>query len=277
MVHSGWKIPVALREDNTMLAERFVIATLSLLLVFPPTTMAQLRNLAMDDAAGESSAPAFDEYIAAKARLDKMFALLAQARSQIDRSSFDLDALLDKLDYEAQDIIDFVKNEIRFEQYPGLLRGPTGTLMSRGGNALDQSVVLAKLLNDAGFEARIAGGKLTADQSNLLFNTSLTAPPRNAEPQVSSELIATMRELNSLTGKPNEVLEKGAGLLLGPVFHGTVAALEGRSCCATRIEDIRLPGRGTKILHRQRARGTAAPGSFLSQDRTKYRGEAIRS
>lgn len=200
-----------------MLVKRFVIAMLSLLLIFPPSTIAQVRSLAMADVSGESNAPEFDEYLAAKARLDKMFGLLAQARAQIDRSSFDLNALLDKLNYDAQDIVDFVKNEIRFEQYPGLLRGPAGTLMNRGGNALDQSVLLAKLLNDAGFEARIASAKLTVDQANLLFKASLSAPPPDTGLQVTPELIATMRELNSLTGTPNEMLEKTLESLRKPV------------------------------------------------------------
>lgn len=195
---------------------RCLSLALSLLLLVPPPLAAQLHLALAETGAVQSGAPPFEEYAVAKDRLDKMFGLLARARSQLDRSSFDLDALLDDLDYESQDIIAFVKNEIRFEQYPGLLRGPLGTLMSRGGNALDQSVLLAKLLNDAGFEARIARGELTAGQATGLFEAALSSPPPQPKPAASPELIETVKELNRLSRSPNEVLDKAMQGLLEP-------------------------------------------------------------
>ncbi len=103
------------------------------------------------------------------ARLDRFMELIEELRSHVDRSQFDLDALLDKLDYDADGIIKFVNEEIYFEQYPGLLRSAHGTLMSRAGNSLDQSVLLARLLKDAGYEARVARGKLPREEAELLI------------------------------------------------------------------------------------------------------------
>ena len=104
---------------------------------------------------GESQEMSTEDMIA---RINKVTDSIEEVRSYIDRSQFDLDALVEKLDYDADKIINFVKDEIYFEQYPGLLRGARGALMSSAGNALDQSVLLATLLGNAGFEARIATG-----------------------------------------------------------------------------------------------------------------------
>ena len=94
------------------------------------------------------------------ARVHRVMEAIGEMRSHIDRSQFDLEALLDELDYDAERIIRFVSDEIAFELYAGVLRGAQGTLMSRAGNSLDQSLLLATLLNDAGHEARIVRGTL---------------------------------------------------------------------------------------------------------------------
>jgi len=82
-------------------------------------------------------------------------------KQSIDNSVFDDTEILINLDFETDLIIGFVKDKIVFQPYQGLLRGIQGTINSRAGNALDQSVLLAKLLNDAGLEARIATGQLS--------------------------------------------------------------------------------------------------------------------
>lgn len=175
-------------------------------ITFPPTLMAQSQGGETESSTVSTSIPTLKEYIVAKAKLARMFGLLKQARLQLNRSTFDPDILLDSLDYDAKNIINFVKNDVHFEQYLGLLRGPVGTLMGHAGNALDQSVLLAKLLNDAGFEARIAEGSLTLNQANLLFQTSLSSVQENISGTASPELLETMRELNRLSGKPNSDL-----------------------------------------------------------------------
>lgn len=78
----------------------------------------------------------------------------------IDRSQFDLDERLEALDFDEKEIIDFVVAEIAYEDYPGVLRGAKGTLASRAGNSLDQAILLAHLLKEAGLEARIVQGSI---------------------------------------------------------------------------------------------------------------------
>ena len=98
---------------------------------------------------------------------------LEEIRASIDRSQFDTEVLLETLQYDANQIISFLQNEIHFESYRGVLRGARGTLMSRAGNAFDQAILLANLLKGAGFEARIASGSLLAKQAEILLNQSL--------------------------------------------------------------------------------------------------------
>ena len=99
--------------------------------------------------------------------LDARIHWLHERDRLLDRSSFDLGALLDALDYDPGRIVKFVAEDIAFEDYPGVLRGPLGTLTSRAGNDLDQALLLARLLKDAGLEARIALGKATAGQLGI--------------------------------------------------------------------------------------------------------------
>mgnify|MGYP001124073106 FL=1 len=63
-------------------------------------------------------------------RLDTLISSAERMRTHIDRTAFDRQALLDAADYEADSLISFVKQQIAFEQYPGAVRGPEGTLSS---------------------------------------------------------------------------------------------------------------------------------------------------
>ncbi len=50
----------------------------------------------------------------------------------------------------------FVRDRIRFEPYPGVLRGAAGTLAARAGNAFDRAVLLQDLLTRMGSTSRFA-------------------------------------------------------------------------------------------------------------------------
>ncbi|MEJ2087182.1 MAG: hypothetical protein P8Y69_01580 [Gammaproteobacteria bacterium] len=111
-------------------------------------------------------------------RAANISAALDALLNEIDRSQFDLDALLDALDYNEDKIIDFVAEEIAYDDYTGVLRGSKGTLVSRAGNSLDQSILLAHLLKEAGLDARIV--RATAPSSlmrSLLLSERAPPPP----------------------------------------------------------------------------------------------------
>lgn len=103
--------------------------------------------------------------------LNGIYRQIESIRSNLDRSQFDLEELLFSLEFDVDSVIEFVSREIRFQQYQGLLRSAHGTLISRAGNSLDQGVLLARLLNDAGYEARIVEGSLAREDALRLLST----------------------------------------------------------------------------------------------------------
>lgn len=129
--------------------------------------------------------------VSIKRKLDLLNAL----RATVDRRQFDIKALVDGLDWDAETIVAFVRDEIDFEQYPGLLRGPLGTLLSRAGNSLDQAVLLANLLKDAGVDARIARGQLTQAQARVLLGQMERERSTEPPPADSDEWHAISAEL----------------------------------------------------------------------------------
>ena len=70
-------------------------------------------------------------------------------------------------DYKA--IFAFVRDQIRYEAYSGVLREADGTLAARAGNALDRSLLLASLLGAAKIPARIAACDLSIDRGQALY------------------------------------------------------------------------------------------------------------
>jgi len=109
-------------------------------------------------------------YKRASRRLSRIMAGVDVLQSKIDRSLFEIDALADRLGSDPATLFHFVRDEIRYEPYTGVLRGALGTLLCRGGNSLDRSLLLATLLQKAGFSTRIASGQLSPQQAQVLVS-----------------------------------------------------------------------------------------------------------
>lgn len=120
----------------------------------------------------------------ANARLDAFIGMVRAMRGVLAERGSDLESVLERADYEAQPLIDFVQSEVRLDIYDGALRGARSTLLGRAGNTLDQSLLLATLLKEAGFDARIAGATLSAQQAQLV-ETQAAAP--NLAPEVDTQ------------------------------------------------------------------------------------------
>lgn len=91
------------------------------------------------------------------------------------KKHFDKEMLLEEMDYDVEKIIDFMSNKIVYQAYDGILRGVEGTLIGRAGNAHDQALTLASMLNDADVEAQILVGKLNKEQTKEL-NQNIASP-----------------------------------------------------------------------------------------------------
>lgn len=148
-----------------MRAKRLIANLLVILMAIPGTAPAASRDVEV-----------VEQQLADLERIVRMADAL---RPHINRAPFDSQAMVDQLDYEAEQIIRFVREDIAFQQYPGVLRGARGTLMAQAGNAIDQSVLLAKLLRDAGYDARIVATTLNDSQAtNLLAEMLRPVPTR---------------------------------------------------------------------------------------------------
>ncbi len=86
--------------------------------------------------------------------------LLREWSDSIDRAEFDLDAQAARLGSDPLMAFAFVRDHIRYEAYPGALRGAQGCLRSGAGNAVDQSILLIELLRRSGHRASLVFGTL---------------------------------------------------------------------------------------------------------------------
>lgn len=77
--------------------------------------------------------------------------------------SWDVGELAVHLDYDPERAFEFVRERIRYEPYRGILRGASGTLAGRAGNAVDRALLLSALLDEMLIPHRFAFARL--DQS----------------------------------------------------------------------------------------------------------------
>lgn len=87
----------------------------------------------------------------------------------------DLDALAQSLT-TPQAALQYVRDQIALEPYPGVLKGALGTLLTRGGNDLDRALLLAALLKQQGVDCKIAHGTISAAQAQSLLQQIVGAP-----------------------------------------------------------------------------------------------------
>jgi hypothetical protein len=93
--------------------------------------------------------------------IKKLYAEANELLKELPQDRFDRDWVLEQADFEVERIVEWVEKNIRWVPYQGVLRGAEGVLLDRRGNSLDRSLLLAALLEDAGYEARLARGQLS--------------------------------------------------------------------------------------------------------------------
>ena len=141
----------------------------------------------------DSLSQIIDQIATIKKVIDKL-------QRQLDQSQINLDDLAMTLGNEADALIDWVRTEIAFEQYPGLLRGSRGTLIGRAGNTLDTAFLLAHLLADAGYEVRIARGNLPTATARTLVDQMMASRPDATAVGDEAKLRALLVELGQAFG-----------------------------------------------------------------------------
>lgn len=116
---------------------------------------------------------------ASLAAFDATADAFARVRATVPKAVHDLDALGLELAFEDPEAISAaVHAAVAYEPYAGVLRGPAGTWTGRAGNALDQALLLARLLVDAGYDAEVALAEIEdAAARDVLATTRAAAAP----------------------------------------------------------------------------------------------------
>ncbi|MEQ9814580.1 MAG: transglutaminase domain-containing protein [Azospirillaceae bacterium] len=110
-------------------------------------------------------------YQASLLRLEEGFDAIAELRASLPQVVINVAARSRQLGPSVEDIFAFVRDEISFEVYSGVLRGARGTLAAAAGNAADQSLLLAEMLQHQGYETRFAFGELDPETTDLLIDS----------------------------------------------------------------------------------------------------------
>ncbi len=94
-----------------------------------------------------------------------------------------MDAALSAMPTDWEAPLLFVQGAIRHVPYSGSVRGARGTLEAGSGNALDQALLLQRLLEARGVPARLVRGRLRWEDAALLaVGTPSPEAPRNDDP-----------------------------------------------------------------------------------------------
>jgi transglutaminase-like putative cysteine protease len=101
--------------------------------------------------------------------LDDLVAHAEAAARSIPRVRYDVAGRVQALGPGVDPVFRFVRDQVHFEAYPGVLRGAEGTYVTRAGNAFDRSLLLANMLKRKGLKTRFALGRLPRPQAERLF------------------------------------------------------------------------------------------------------------
>jgi len=80
-----------------------------------------------------------------------------------------LDQLNEAIDYQWEEAFAFVRDQIEFEPFTGIMKSSQGVLWGRAGNAVEQARLLAELLELEGEKVRYAQGKLDKEKAAWLI------------------------------------------------------------------------------------------------------------
>jgi len=152
-------------------ASRVMALALILLLVLPSVSTkpaAQPRTDTGTAAAPSSGGPL--RSMTEANRLPAVLDALEKISAGASRAAFDVAARAEELGKDVDRIFAFVRDDVRYEVYQGVLRGPRGTLMARAGNSFDKALLLGALLRHHGVDVRYVRGRLSPDRAAALVS-----------------------------------------------------------------------------------------------------------
>ncbi len=119
---------------------------------------------AAGDDLSSQSAPADEQRVSADAVV-----LMKKVAADPAPSTSDVDRKATELGNDPTALFAYIRDQVRTEVYPGVLRGARGALMGGAGNAWDQSLLVAAMLRHHGREVRFARAHLApADAAKIV-------------------------------------------------------------------------------------------------------------
>jgi len=132
-----------------------------------------LARLAPADSPPPASRPS-PEVVAAE--VDRVFAGLAKAASDLPRDTFDPSAIVAAAGEDPARLAAWVREHTWWVPYHGVLRGAMGVQMDRLGNSVDRSLLLAELLRRSGHTVRLARADLDPATADKLLSAVRPVP-----------------------------------------------------------------------------------------------------
>jgi hypothetical protein len=126
-----------------------------------------------------------DDYYQVRDNLAIFYRQLKELRQDLDEQTFNPGQMAELLGGDEQALFEFVRDEVAFQPYEGVMRRAPGTLMSMAGNAFDQSLLLGSLLKARNIEVRYAFATLSSEQVSR--NIALQIPRGWAAPEGNVE------------------------------------------------------------------------------------------
>ena len=111
---------------------------------------------------------------------------------QLPADPTDETAILAEVGDDPAALLNWVKTNTQLIPYRGVLRGPRGVLMDHSGNSLDRALLLASLVQSAGYDVRLANATLTAEQAQLVLTASSPAGDMSPEPETDVSGVVTL-------------------------------------------------------------------------------------
>lgn len=139
---------------------------------------------------GTASAVSDDERAQAfAARLETSMTAIEDSDRLAPRDRWDPAYVVETVGVEPEKLFTWVRGNVLWVPYRGALRGPVGVLMDRRGNSLDQALLLAALLRQAGKSVRLVHADLTGAAIDALWTRlstkRVTLPRENARGPLS--------------------------------------------------------------------------------------------